>query len=92
MEKQQLIDCVKTEEFSALGKENQNGSAELVKHINRESSPDNATGPYTPRVLPNFEGTGWRGGIGGDQGAWMVPFTLPDLHLSLLSNWAFKIG
>ena len=35
-------------------------------------------------LLPNFEGTSWRGGIGGDQGAWMLSFTLPDLHLSLL--------
>ena len=47
----------------------------------------------TPHVLlPNFEGTGWRGGIGGDQGAWMVPFTLPDPHLSLLSNRFLQIG
>ena len=31
-------------------------------------------------LLPNFEGTSRRGGLGGDQGEWTLSFTLPDLH------------
>ena len=43
-------------------------------------------------VLPNFEGTGWRGGIGGDQGAWMhhlpsLISTYPSCTNRFLQNW-----